>query len=301
MVSPSPTFSVTISDRLWSVAKASRFLSWAFGPILYAIGVFHSRVIPRSRISLLRAGLQVFALSIPLSIIVFGVNDVYDYESDKRNPRKIIGGIEGRILHPIFHSDVLKAAYCCTVFIIASALITGGRENVIAIILLVVLGWQYSSPPLRLKEIPVLDSLSNGAIVFLTWFCGFSFSGLSIFEIPSMAIILSLCSTGIHALAAVMDTEADMASGQTTIATTFGKRPVAIFAALCYLVAVSTVEIQSVFGAYCWASLIVLIIPCVDVTLAHRTFQTILYLSISSALFWICLRASSMIKGRKIN
>ena len=45
--------------------------------------------------------------------------------------------------------------------------------------------------------------------------------------------MLSLCTTGIHALGAVMDTEADMASGQRTIATAFGKRPAAIFAALC--------------------------------------------------------------------
>ena len=64
----SPTLSVTISDRLWSIAKASRFPSWVFGPFLYAIGVVHSRVIPRSFVSLLRAGLQVFALSIPLCI-----------------------------------------------------------------------------------------------------------------------------------------------------------------------------------------------------------------------------------------
>ena len=166
-------------------------------------------------------------------LVVFGVNDVYDYESDKRNPRKVIDGLEGGLLDPIFHSDVLKAAYCSTAFIITSALITGGRENVIATILLVALGWQYSSPPLRLKEIPILDSLSNGGIVFLAWFCGFSFSGLSIFEIPSKGIMLSLCTTGIHALGAVMDTEADMASGQRTIATAFGKRPAAIFAALC--------------------------------------------------------------------
>ena len=64
----SPTFGVTISDRLWSVVKASRFPSWTFGPILYAIGVVHSRVIPRTPVSLVRAGLQVFAVSVPLSI-----------------------------------------------------------------------------------------------------------------------------------------------------------------------------------------------------------------------------------------
>lgn len=95
-------------------------------------------------------------------------------------------------------------------------------QNIIATLLLVLLSWQYSSPPLRLKEVPVLDSLSNGCIVFLAWFCGFSSFELGVSDIPAKGILLSLCTTGVHALGAVMDTEADLSSGQKT-ATHFGK------------------------------------------------------------------------------
>jgi 4-hydroxybenzoate polyprenyltransferase len=128
---------------------------------------------------------------------------------------------------------VLNAAYFSTIFIILSALVNQRRDNIIATILLVLLGWQYSSPPLRLKEVPVFDSLSNGAIVFLAWFCGFSFSGLSLPDVPSSGIMLSLCTVGIHALGAVVDSEVDSEVGQTTIATALGKRAASIFAALC--------------------------------------------------------------------
>jgi 4-hydroxybenzoate polyprenyltransferase len=166
-------------------------------------------------------------------LVVFGVNDVYDYESDRRNPRKIANNLEGDVLDPAHHSDVLNAAYFSTIFIISSALVNYRRDNILATILVVLLGWQYSSPPLRLKEVPVLDSLSNGATVFLVWFCGFSFSGLSISEVPSSGIMLTLCAVGTHALAAVVDSEADFAVGHTTIATAFGKRATAIFAASC--------------------------------------------------------------------
>ena len=166
-------------------------------------------------------------------LVVFGVNDVYDYESDRRNPRKIANNLEGGILDPAHHNDVLNAAYLSTTFIIFSALVNRRRDNVVAAILLVLLGWQYSSPPLRLKEVPVLDSISNGGIVFLSWYCGFSFSGLSISEVPFSGIMLSLCTAGIHALGAVVDSEVDFAVGQTTIATAFGKRAAAIFAASC--------------------------------------------------------------------
>ena len=246
----------TLTDRTWILLKVSRFPAWVFGPILFSIGVIHSREIPSFKsFALLRAILQIFALSIPLCIgmhdylnyylrcfylqlllyllVVFGVNDVYDYESDRRNPRKNANNLEGGVLDPAHHSDVLNAAYLSTIFVIFSALVNRRRDNIIAATLLVLLGWQYSSPPLRLKEVPVFDSLSNGVIVFLGWYCGFSFSGSSITNVPLSGIMLSLCTAGIHALGAVVDTESDFEAGQTTIATAFGKRGAAIFAASC--------------------------------------------------------------------
>lgn len=174
-----------------------------------------------------------FCLQLLYLLVVFGVNDVYDYESDRRNPRKNANNFEGGVLDPAHHSDVLNAAYLSSILVIFSALANRRRDNILAAILLVFLGWQYSSPPLRLKEVPVFDSLSNGAIVFLAWYCGFSFSGLSISNVPSSGIMLSLCTAGIHALGAVVDSESDLAAGQTTIATAFGKRGASIFAAAC--------------------------------------------------------------------
>ena len=55
--------------RIWILLKASRFLAWTFGPILFSIGVVHSRSIPNLKsFGLLRAILQIFALSVPLCI-----------------------------------------------------------------------------------------------------------------------------------------------------------------------------------------------------------------------------------------
>jgi len=291
----------TLTDRIWILLKASRFPAWTFGPILFSIGMVHSRGIPNLKsFALLRAVLQIFALSFPLCIVVFGVNDVYDYESDRRNPRKIANGLEGGILDPAHHSDVLNAAYISTIFIISSALVNYRRDNTLAAMLLVLLGWQYSSPPLRLKEVPVLDSISNGAIVFLAWFCCFSFSGLSIYKVPSSGIMLSLCTAGIHALGAVMDSEVDFAAGQTTIATALGKRAAAIFAASCYLAASATVDAREIFGIYVRTGLAIMILPCFNVTWAHRSFQAIVYLSIPSAVYWIGSKLWSMKKDIKL-
>lgn len=161
------------------------------------------------------------------------MNDVYDYDSDLRNPRKIAEGLEGGILQPVFHKDVVAAAWFSTFLIVAISFLSKHPQNIAANAAIVLLGWQYSSPPLRLKEVPVLDSLSNGLIVFLGWFAGFSFSGGSISGAPAKGYMLSLCTTGIHALGAIADVDADVAAGQRTIAVALGKRPAAMMAALC--------------------------------------------------------------------
>ncbi|KAL6303561.1 UbiA prenyltransferase family [Sparassis latifolia] len=223
----------SLSRRAWAIVKFSRIPGWTFGPILFGIGLIHSEVLPKSMPALAKAALQMSALSFPLCAIVFGVNDVYDYESDLRNPRKKAEGMEGGILNPVFHKDVLTAAYWSSAIVMTAAMVCGEPQNVLANAVLVTLGWQYSSPPFRLKEIPVVDSISNGLIVFLAWFIGFSFSGRSIAEAPAKGYMMSLCTAGVHALGAVMDTEADRAAGQKTIAVVLGKRCAAIFAAMC--------------------------------------------------------------------
>lgn len=161
------------------------------------------------------------------------MNDVYDYETDRRNPRKLADGIEGSVLDPVYHKDVLIAAYFSTIAILLFAISTQCRDNILAAILILIIAWQYSSPPLRIKEIPFLDSLSNGCLIFLIWFFGFSLTGSSISEMPLRPIVNHLCAVAGHAMGAAADYEADAAVGQRTVATVMGKRRAVIFAAVC--------------------------------------------------------------------
>jgi 4-hydroxybenzoate polyprenyltransferase len=158
---------------------------------------------------------------------------VYDFATDSRNPRKIVNGLQGGVLHLEYHSLIRNSAYISTIFIFGVSLLTREPFNIISIICLIFFGWQYSAPPLRLKEVPVIDSLSNGLIVYLAWFSGFSFSGLGLRHAPSKGLTLSLCTSGIHALGAVMDADVDIAAGQRTIATALGQRSTVAFGAIC--------------------------------------------------------------------
>ncbi|KAG8762279.1 hypothetical protein FRC11_010138 [Ceratobasidium sp. 423] len=242
----------TLQQRLVMLVKSSRPPGWTFGPILYGIGIIHSGVIPKNIGALTVAAAQIATLSFPLCIIVFGVNDIHDYKSDLLNPRKSVTSLEGTILPPAHHDFVRKSAIASSVGIIMASMIPtsyilSGNEleltwqlysPALSTTALVTLGWIYSAPPLRLKEIPIIDSISNGAIVWISCFVGFTSArvltgnlGWVLADIPTKGYILGLVTASVHALGAAADIEVDVAAGQRTIATYIGRRGCALVGA----------------------------------------------------------------------
>jgi len=47
-------------------------------------------------------------------------------------------------------------------------------------------------------------------------------------------------------------------------------------------------------GVYLRAGTLLMLVPCLDISLAHRIFQIIIYTSVISAVFWIVIRIVSM-------
>ncbi|RPD60809.1 hypothetical protein L227DRAFT_610902 [Lentinus tigrinus ALCF2SS1-6] len=277
------------------LVKASRPVGWSFGPILYAIGLVHS---PEHFTSVLRGPtvlLQLLSVSVPLSIIVFGMNDVYDYETDIRNPRKTVDGLEGTILDPSYHVTVITSAWIATALILATSLSMVRRQNAVVVAMLLVLSWQYSAPPFRLKEQPILDSLSNGAIIDFVYLAGYTAGGGSLDRrmLTLKGHILGLCTAGVHALGAVVDVDADAAVGQRTIATVFGPQIALVFGATSYLFALLIERHLSIFGVYLLGGLLVMVAPIVDPSLAHAAFQAVVYWTGAMSAIWFADKASA--------
>ncbi|HEX7351167.1 prenyltransferase [Brachybacterium sp.] len=158
---------------------------------------------------------------VPYNLLMYGINDVFDHDSDLRNPRK--GGVEGIVLDRGVHRLTLWAAAGTTLPFVVALLMWGGAVS--ALVLLVVLAAviAYSAPGLRFKERPVLDSLTSS-----THFVGPAAFGLALTGAPlGLTAVASLAAFFLwgmasHAFGAVQDVQPDREAGIGSIATVIG-------------------------------------------------------------------------------
>lgn len=176
---------------------------------------------------------------IPYNIAMYGINDVFDYESDIRNPRK--GGIEGAVLPKKMHGPLLVAS-ASTVLPFAIVLYAAGTwVSAMWLTLALAAVVAYSAPPMRFKEIPVLDSATSS-----THFTAPALVGATLADAhlnPATALALTaffLWGMASHALGAVQDVNADREGGLRSIATELGARKTTRLAALMYLAATAS-------------------------------------------------------------
>jgi len=175
---------------------------------------------------------------IPYNLLMYGINDVYDYESDLRNPRK--GSIEGAVLDPKWHQPTLLFAYLLPVPFVAylswHELHRGNPMTVVWLVVVLFAVVAYSAKGMRFKEIPLLDSLTSA-----THFVGPMVVAMVATDQPlnsgtSIKLIGAFLLWGMasHAFGAVQDIRADREGGLASIATAFGAKETVRFAFIAY-------------------------------------------------------------------
>jgi 4-hydroxybenzoate polyprenyltransferase len=172
---------------------------------------------------------------IPYNLFMYGINDVFDYESDLRNPRK--GGIEGALLDKSLHNLTIQAAVLsCVPFVLYLFLVGSAAANsMLAFALFTVLA--YSFKGLRFKEIPFLDSLTSASHFVNPMLYAAVLAGQDLLKAPlSQSWLAFACwAMASHAFGAVQDVRADEEGGLRSIATFLGARVTTRFAWLLYL------------------------------------------------------------------
>jgi 4-hydroxybenzoate polyprenyltransferase len=217
-------------DRLLLLLQVSRPVVWPVLPLVFCLGM-HSAHAPLS----VAAIVQMVLLTFPMNLIGCGLNDIYDFESDRLCSRR--RAIWGAVIGAKDRVFILRACIAMMPIVLLGACLARDWDNFVAAVSLVLVAWLYSVPPTRLKERPPLDSLANGLGYFLLPFVmGFSL-GSDPREMPLRYYLLALCVCGVHALATAADYEADRAAGHRTFAVAFGRRAAAAVACATFLIA----------------------------------------------------------------
>ena len=216
---------------LRSLLLSSRPLSWVNTAFPFAVAYF----VVTQRIEWPLIVGALFFL-IPYNFLMYGINDVYDYESDVRNPRK--GGAEGALLPPELHGPTIAIAIGSTIPFVVYLLWVGSWVSwlVLAGSLFAVVA--YSVPPLRFKERAVVDSVTSSVHFVSPALYGVALGG-GVIDDVGWLILAAFFFWGMasHAFGAVQDVVADREAGISSIATVFGARPTVRMAALLYALA----------------------------------------------------------------
>ncbi len=184
-----------------------------------------------------------FFFLIPYNLLMYGVNDVFDYESDLRNPRK--GGIEGALLDPKYHRLTLILAFgIAAPFAVALSTVNFNATMWLWLTLFTVVA--YSLKGLRFKEIPFLDSITSASHFVGPMLVGLAMAGaeLTTFHLLGIAAFM-LWGMASHAFGAVQDVRADREAKIASIATALGAR----------------LTTRIAFGFYVVAAVLTLLLP----------------------------------------
>ena len=171
---------------------------------------------------------------IPYNLAMYGINDVFDYESDLRNPRK--GGVEGAVLDRSEHRATLIAAVATNVPFLIALVLLGSPLSWLVLAISVFAVIAYSAPGLRFKERPFVDSLTSATHFVSPAVYGIALAGTALTPgLWALLVAFFLWGVASHAFGAVQDILADRAGGIGSIATVIGARATTRFAIAAYV------------------------------------------------------------------
>ncbi|MDM7889707.1 UbiA family prenyltransferase [Curtobacterium sp. RHCJP20] len=170
-------------------------------------------------------------LTLPFNLLIYGVNDVFDQDTDATNPRK--GSIEGARIRQSEVRLILWAVAVTNVPFLLAFLVTLPPLATAAILLYAVVFVCYSAPPLRFKARPWFDSLSNAAYALPLVIVPFALGDEPVW---AAAVGLMAWSVAKHAFDAVQDIVEDRDAGITTSAVRLGPRGTALWSGAWWIV-----------------------------------------------------------------
>lgn len=203
-----------------------RFWLYILGP--YLVGLAAAAT---SQADFFRPESVIFAIYFlfPANLLIYGINDIFDFETDRLNPKKMD---YEQLVRPESHAKlVVWILFFNLPFLVAAIFLAQTALPPLAGFLFFSIF--YSAPPIRAKAVPILDSAFNILYVFPAAFAYQLISGS--FPPVSIMIAAGLWTMAMHAYSAVPDIDADREAKIHTVATSLGKSGTLIFCLSMYI------------------------------------------------------------------
>ena len=218
-------------SRILSISRP-RFWLYEFGT--YILGLLVGYIFVSDVVLSWEIILFGFYFLIPANILIYGINDIFDYETDIKNPKKVE---YEDVLMPEQHESV----YCWIVLTTLPFLILAFFTNtaaLLAFILFIFFATFYSAKPIRAKARPIFDSFFSASHYVVTGVFGYVLTTGSWSTVNWWLVLAPiLWAMAMHAYSAVPDIKADADSELDTIATKFGKKWTLLLCAAAYFAA----------------------------------------------------------------
>jgi len=169
--------------------------------------------------------------TLPANLLIYGVNDIADYDTDKNNPKK--QSYES-LLTPDKQKTMRQVIACTNIpFIIRAAI----QEQYILIALLIFrfFGIFYSSKPIRAKKIPFIDGIFN-ILYIIPGFLGYVLWWWTHIN-RTIVIAWTLRCMAMHAYSAIPDIQSDKQAKLRTTATILQKKWTLLYCLICRIIA----------------------------------------------------------------
>jgi len=173
---------------------------------------------------------------IPYNLMMYGINDVFDYESDIRNPRK--GGVEGAITPKKYHPLIIQSSILSSLPFVILLISMGSPFSALALLSVIFFVVAYSTKGLRFKEIPFLDSITSSLHFVGPLIYAYTLVGATP-DAWLAALAFFAWGIGSQSFGAVQDVQPDREAGIKSIATVLGARHTIWFSASMYTLAVA--------------------------------------------------------------
>lgn len=276
----------------WQISRP-RF--WIYLAGTYLIG-FTAGVSTLSQFSEPMFWINLLFFLIPANIFLYGVNDLFDTDTDVHNLKKVTH----EHLLKITELKTLKKLLLITLGIFFAVYFSEPNMNLkLYLLCFLILSYLYSASPVRLKARPLLDFSSN-ILYAIPGFLGFyQSSGILIPPAAGLAAFFWVCA--MHLFSAIPDIKSDRTAGVTTSAVFLGARKSLVLCSGFWLFFCLIIWAYAFLTPWCYLLIIYPVIPIIVLldkkTNAGKVYWMFPYLNGIAGFITYFLLSVSLLNG----